>query len=641
MYSNDESADYGGDALQVVTALATTTSYIHDTDDEMDVDRVGEEDIPVQSILSRLWYGKNYTHIPSTTTNQGGGKKGNSTNFLINLASINATRCTKCNGCIHTNTCIELNKTPCPGCKENKTIKLPCYHLQLCEIWTTEQINEYKTNLAFHIEFFKGTCNHPIYLTYLQNKKDQTPPSFSLPLLPLINTINEIQPTMGATPITTGGATTLVNSTIEQNIFDITTTPPQFTTAPPRTVPDPTTTLLRQIEDARILHERNMKQLQDKIEPVRNEQHTVESTTTHNSNTRSEVRELVSLLTTLFTTPNTNSNVQFKAPNMSLSKIDHNGETISGTKYHLWKKRFNQQIVTFGLEPEQVYNMLIDNSLNLIPHDWREEIKFCTTLNDIFTTLDNLNEAIELTLPTLLRNLLNIPMAPEGTQFVIERTSHLLKSLDELHSLHPHHKLQYHEVLKILHNLNCPSVKNIIYELVTQWQTNQQSVTLENSLHKYLQTLRKSSIDLLAALKRSGTRIPQNTQLGITSGHPKSPQNYSPHTPKTEFKGGHYNRKLQKHIAGHCGVCESEHMENFSNCPELEEIKTGRKELPNSLCSKCIKPKLSSNEQHINCNIYTFKNTGKTVNCLCSIHKYTHYKICRKCPVNEYNPTQS
>ena len=131
MYSNDESADYGGDALQVVTALATTTSYIHDTDDEMDVDRVGEEDIPVQSILSRLWYGKNYTRIPPTTTNQGGGKKGNSTNFLINLASINATRCTKCNGCIHTNTCIELNKTPCPGCKENKTIKLPCYHLQI------------------------------------------------------------------------------------------------------------------------------------------------------------------------------------------------------------------------------------------------------------------------------------------------------------------------------------------------------------------------------------------------------------------------------------------------------------------------------------------------------------------------------
>ena len=307
----------------------------------------------------------------------------------------------------------------------------------------------------------------------------------------------------------------------------------------------------------------------------------------------------------------------------------------------MWRKRLNQQIVTFGLSPEQVYNMLIDCSLKLIPQNWRDEVQFCTTLNEIFTTLDNLNEAIELTLPHLLKNLLNLPMAEEGTTFVIERTSHLLKSLDELHSLHPHHKLQYHEVLKILYNLNCPSVKTRIYELVTEWQTNQHTVTLEISLHMYLQTLQKSSIDLLAALKRSGTKIPHNTQLGITSEHPKTPQNYPPHTPKKEFKGGHYNRRLQTHFAGHCGVCESDHIKNFSNCPKLEEIKTGMKELPNSLCSKCLKPNLSSYEKHINCHIYNFKNSGKTVNCLCSIHKYTHYKICRRCPANEYNPTQS
>ena len=67
---------------------------------------------------------------------------------------------------------------------------------------------------------------------------------------------------------------------------------------------------------------------------------------------------------------------------------------------------------------------------------------------EIFSTLDILNEAIELYLPDLLTNLMNIPMATEGTQFVLERTSHLLKSLNELHSLHPNHKLQYHKVLK-------------------------------------------------------------------------------------------------------------------------------------------------------------------------------------------------
>ena len=120
------------------------------------------------------------------------------------------------------------------------------------------------------------------------------------------------------------------------------------------------------------------------------------------------------------------------------------------------------------------------------------------------------------------------------------------------------------------------------------------------------------------------------------SQHPKSPQNL----PQRHFKGGHFNHRLQTHIKGHCGFCESDHIEHFSTCPKLEEIKTGKSELPNSLCSKCLKPKLPGNEKHINCNIYYHKNSGKTVNTQCSQHKF-HYKICRKCPDNEYNPTQS
>ena len=114
---------------------------------------------------------------------------------------------------------------------------------------------------------------------------------------------------------------------------------------------------------------------------------------------------------------------------MSLSKIEQNKDQISGTKYHLWRKRLNQQIVTFGLRPEQVYNMLIDCSLKLIQQNWRDDVQFCITLNEILKTLDNLNEAIELTLPHLFKNLLNLPMAEDGTTFVIQRTRNPLKSL--------------------------------------------------------------------------------------------------------------------------------------------------------------------------------------------------------------------
>ena len=325
--------------------------------------------------------------------------------------------------------------------------------------------------------------------------------------------------------------------------------------------------------------------------------------TTHPPNTqhdtqRSDIRELVDVFKSMLSQTNNSAtkNNFFKAPSMSLSKVEDNGDHTDAITYHLWRKRLNQQMFTFGLTPEQVYNMLIDSSSKLLPQNWINEIRFCRDLQGVFTTLDNINQGIELTLPTLLNNILNLPMAQNGTSHVIERTTELLKSLDQLHSLHPHHKLQHHEVLKILYNLNSQTTQNVIYELVSEWRINQHTISFEHSLHKYLVTLRKSSIDLLAALRRSGTNMPHHTQLQSMYEQPKSPQNL----PKKHFKGGHFNRRLQTHIKGHCGVCESEHIENFSNCPKLEDIKTGKSELPNSLCSKCLKPKLPGNEKHIN-----------------------------------------
>ena len=102
-------------------------------------------------------------------------------------------------------------------------------------------------------------------------------------------------------------------------------------------------------------------------------------------------------------------------------------------------------------------------------------------MQGVFTTLDNINQGIELTLPTLLNNILNLPMAQNGTSHVIERTTELLKSLDQLHSLHPHHKLQHHEVLKILYNLNSQTTQNVIYELVSEWRINQHTISFEHS----------------------------------------------------------------------------------------------------------------------------------------------------------------
>ena len=143
---------------------------------------------------------------------QGGGGNGDRAKNLTNLNRIGAIRCTKCNGCIHTNTCKHYGSTPCPGCKGTaRTNIVPYYHLHRCEFWTKTHSEEYKTGLAYHLKFFKGRRKHYMYVTYLQDKKDQIPQSFPLPLPPLVNKSNKIQPTRGSIPQTTGSAVALVN----------------------------------------------------------------------------------------------------------------------------------------------------------------------------------------------------------------------------------------------------------------------------------------------------------------------------------------------------------------------------------------------------------------------------------------------
>ena len=280
---------------------------------------------------------------------------------------------------------------------------------------------------------------------------------------------------------------------------------------------------------------------------------------------------------------------------MTLSKLELKGNKITGCEYHLWRKRLAQQITTFNLHPEQTFNMLCDPTLKLIPHHWRKEITFCSTLDNIFITLDNLNEAVELSLPELLSNLLDSPMSPEGTLYVIERTAQLLKNLDELHSLHPNHKLQFHEALKILYHINCPSVKGKMYELVQKWQTDQSTIPLETSLYKYLQSLRKSSIDLVAALKMAGTEVQDNVHLSITANKQSTITDPPPPPPPLLAK--------KKYV---CCICNNEHKQKHRShtCPSLVEIKANKIKLPPPVCHKCLRS-TDNGQNHTTCNIFT------------------------------------
>jgi hypothetical protein len=78
---------------------------------------------------------------------------------------------------------------------------------------------------------------------------------------------------------------------------------------------------------------------------------------------RSDIGELVDVFKSMLNQTNNSANNSaaknnfFKAPTMTLSKLELKGNKISGCDYHLWRKRLFQQISTFNLQPEQTFNM--------------------------------------------------------------------------------------------------------------------------------------------------------------------------------------------------------------------------------------------------------------------------------------------
>ena len=312
MYSSSESSSDGdssrsigdgGDAHHnlLATALITTTA-LQDTDDDMDNDKVGEDETIITDTwstrLSNIFFKRNYMKPGTNAT--GGPTDNDDPNELFALYE---TRCKSCDSCNITATCKNSGTTLCPGCKGTaRTNNSLCYHLPLCEFFTKNQRELYQTAMAFHLEYFKGKCEHPIYIKYLQHVKDHTNPTFSLPLPPLGHpTVTDTSGT-GATPVSTDNTT----KRHEETIITSTQNPQTSTTSTRDThdmtaYTDQTMALLRQLDEERAKHERNQrhldderlkhardkKQLEDELDRLRNSQHMFGPPTTSTATTHS------------------------------------------------------------------------------------------------------------------------------------------------------------------------------------------------------------------------------------------------------------------------------------------------------------------------------------------------------------------
>ena len=158
------SSDEVGDALQEATAMATTAA--RDSDSDPNTTKVGEDTIMVNDSwttrFSRSF--KNYMKTGETAPGAVGTRNKN-TPELEALQAVYNLRCKECTNCHYWMTCTTNKSVRCPGCHSTaRTNVAPCYHLQVCESFTKDQSETYRTGLAYRIEFYTGQSKHPAYL---------------------------------------------------------------------------------------------------------------------------------------------------------------------------------------------------------------------------------------------------------------------------------------------------------------------------------------------------------------------------------------------------------------------------------------------------------------------------------------------
>ena len=152
-----------GDALHA-TAMAVTAA--RDSDSDPNTTKVGEDTIMVNDSWTTKFsrslrnYMNPVVHSPGAI-----GTKSKNAAELEALQAVFNLRCNECTNCHYWMTCNNSKGVKCPGCHSTpRTNVAPCYHLQLCDNFTKDQSETYRTGLAYHIMYYTGQSRHPAYL---------------------------------------------------------------------------------------------------------------------------------------------------------------------------------------------------------------------------------------------------------------------------------------------------------------------------------------------------------------------------------------------------------------------------------------------------------------------------------------------
>ena len=319
------------------------------------------------------------------------------------------------------------------------------------------------------------------------------------------------------------------------------------------------------------------------------------------------------------------SSSNLRLPTMSLPtpRREHLGTQVGTKAFYTWKHALLNTMRTHQLPPETLLTYYSTNEK--LPASWLEAFCNSSTLQEGLDQISTTYPPIDSLHSELTHDLTSLPALENCSEKGrVARINKLLTHLSDFRKFfgnYPALDLRRESCIIILHHLCGDNGKPEMVRYLSDLDHQRTNGTLYmDSLAYILVRIRLSLIDIVSAL----TLVPQQPRTRKsaaikvvsekTGGGDKGP---------VGAKGARPGEKKS------CPICKKEGKEFHPSflCPELPEIKAGKKKLPHSVCRVCLHPRDTGHPQ--NCHLKRIFKNGvyQVLNTRCDQHK-THVHLC-------------
>ena len=347
-----------------------------------------------------------------------------------------------------------------------------------------------------------------------------------------------------------------------------------------------------------------------------------------------------------------------RLPALSIPQLQTESGKPVGCSYFTWKSRCLQIFQENAIADSVAVNLL--QSEKSLSKKWAASIAQCTSVAEIFKTLDTMTPSKDSVLPSLIKQLTEVSSAFSNSE-QLNLCDTICRVILQIQTHFPGEDLTLGQLTSCLSSFQSQSEITLLPNLVRDFKAKHAHTKSKyvDILFEYCTEKRADLYSILAALDQyrgEDTILHQNLIAGAGRGRGGGREGGRFARGARGGRGGNWGRGRGASLAGAdtaqqtlpsyrggsklrpgpCGVCgEQLSSHKYFLCPDIKLFRNKQKAFPKDNCIKCLKPKANCRAGETKtgnkCDVKT-RRDGSTTSTLCQKHgNKVYWAACQNC----------